>query len=325
MTSNNITQANTSGCKFPRDVVFSYWFYSTIVGSVASVIGNCLIILTIYKTKTLRTTTNIFIVNMAVSDVFQPAFHMLYFALFDREDAPVLTQALGTALCKLLAFFINTSYGVSMSSLVVITVDRFYAVVFPMRARLESRSTRALLLVCTWLLPIAVHSQPLYYSTYNSQRGKCSLNMRGSRRLIWDVTFLVPFVALPFLLMLVLYPVIIVKLVRQKVPGNLSSTSQLIRRRKRNIRLTKMFITITVALLLTYGNFQIAYVIYFHSRVSNQCALRNFYSIIYPLPVIFHAINPVLYFLFCPCYRHAIKQIFSCCCRRLSPPGGRQI
>ena len=137
--------------------------------------------------------------------MFQPTSTFIYFALFDHQDAPTLTQTFGTALCKLLVFFINTSYGVSMSSLVVITVHRFYAEVFPMRARLEGRGTRALLLVCTWLLPMAVHSQPLYYSTFNSQRRECSLNMRGSRRLIWDVTFLVPFVALPFLLLFVLH------------------------------------------------------------------------------------------------------------------------
>ena len=78
---------------------------------------------------------------------------------------------------------------------------------------------------------------------------------------IWYITFLVLLFVLPVVLMLVLYPVIIVTLLRLKVPGNSSSLSQVIRLRKRNIHLTKMFISIIVPLLVTNGTFQLAFVI----------------------------------------------------------------
>ena len=124
-------------------------------------------------------------------------------------------------------------------------------------------------------------------------------------------------------------PVIIVTLLRLKVPGNSSSLSQVIRLRKRNIHLTKMFISIIVPLLVTNGTFQLAFVIRRFSLLSNLCISQLLLDTVYPFPNIFHAVNPVIYFIFCSSYRQGLKQIFSCCCRRSTvgsiPPGRKQI
>ena len=45
-------------------------------------------------------------------------------------------------------------------------------------------------------------------------------------------------------------------------------------------------------------------------------------------PMVFHAISPVICFLFCSSYRQGIKQLLSCCCRHTQvqhAPGGDQI
>ena len=156
--ANNSIQVNATeiGCDINWDIFFSYWLYSSVVCSVASFAGNVLVILIVYKTKTLRTTTNYFIVNMAISDVFVPALDTLRITLLYRKDAPALTQTFFTILCRMLNFLTNLSYVMSMTSLVVITAHRFYAVVFPLRARLERRRARIVLLLSTWLIPIAV-------------------------------------------------------------------------------------------------------------------------------------------------------------------------
>ena len=313
--TNNSSHLNTteSGCGINWDTVNEYSFYFFIVCSVLSFVGNILVVLTVYKTKTLRTTTNVFVVNMALSDVFVPTWDLLRVGLLSRKDAPVLTQYLGNAFCKVIPFLINVSYGVSMLSLVVITVHRFYAVVFPMRARLESRKTRALLLLCTWLAPISVCCSQLYGAVYIPEERTCYFNISKQHFTAWIITFQVLFFALPFLFMLVLYPVIIIKLLRQKVPGNSSSYSH-VRKRKRNIRITTMFITIILLLLLTYGTFQGSYIVlYLFSLVSDGCLAIKVLNVVFPLRNLFHAINPVIYFIFCIYYRQGIKQIFSSC------------
>ena len=46
-----------------------------------------------------------------------------------------ISQTTATLLCKLGKFLWQCSYETAMSSLLVITIQRFFAVVFPMRAR----------------------------------------------------------------------------------------------------------------------------------------------------------------------------------------------
>ena len=88
--ANNSIQVNATeiGCDINWDIFLSYWLLSSVVCSVASFAGNVLVILIVYKTKTLRTTTNYFIVNMAISDVFVPALDTLRITLLYRKDAP---------------------------------------------------------------------------------------------------------------------------------------------------------------------------------------------------------------------------------------------
>ena len=333
--TNNSTQLNIteSGCAISWDIS-QYWLYTFIVCSVASFVGNVLIILTVYKTKTLRTTTNYIIVSMAISDVFEPAFDLLILVLFIRDDAPVLKQNVGAAFCKISHFLLTTSYGVSMSSLVVITVQRFYAVTFPMRARFDHVKTRVVVLMCTWIGPIAFCCPIIYYYTYKVENMSCYATLTGlseQHYVIWKATLQLLYFVLPFIFMLILYPVIVVKLATKKVPGNSSTLSQVIKRRKQNIRSTNMFITIVVLLVLTYGTYQVVDVIHVFSFVSlsARCVSLKIYFTVYPFPAIFHAINPVIYFIFCSSYRQGIKQIFSCCCHqsivRRSMSGGEQI
>ena len=160
--------------------------------------------------------------------------------------------------------------------------------------------------------PIAMCCPFLYYFTYVQKTGLCYFNTNKQHILIQNITFLVLFGALPFLVMLILYPVIAVTLVRQKVPGNSSPHAQ--KRRKQNISLTKMFVTIIVARLLTYGIYQVVYVMNVFSVV-DWCLSFKILYIVYPFPNMFHVVNPLIYFVFCSTYRKGIKQMFPFCCQ----------
>ena len=132
---------------------------------------------------------------------------------------------------------------------------------------------------------------------------------------------------LPLLVMLVLYPVIIVKLRRQKIPGNANCSQAVIRRRKHNFRLTTMCITITVAFTLCWGSYQIVFFTNVLSLPTGWCTFIKVASIVAASPIVFHVINPAIYIIFCSSYRQGIKQLFTCCCRHAlvhHAPGGDQ-
>ena len=84
--AKNISQPNTTESEC--DVISKYWLYSTIVCSVLSFAGKVLVILTVCLTKTMRT-TNYFVLNMSVSDIFVPAMDLLsYFLFFCIRQVP---------------------------------------------------------------------------------------------------------------------------------------------------------------------------------------------------------------------------------------------
>ena len=119
--------SNSTGEKMVQTVVYCLIF-------LASLAGNTVIGIIVYKTKTMRKPINVFIVNMAMSDLLFPIFlfpleiRMLY------TDSGLITQS----LCKMVIFLPMVSFAVSTQSLVLIAVDRFGAVVFPLRYPLIS-------------------------------------------------------------------------------------------------------------------------------------------------------------------------------------------
>ena len=125
---------------------------------VVSLTGNSLIGLIVYKTKTMRKPINFLILNMAMSDLLFPIF------LFPKDVTRLyfgpwlISGPLGQALCKLLPFLTDVSIAVSAQSLVLIAVDRFGAVLFPLRSPLISTKLCRFFIPATWIVAMAIYS-----------------------------------------------------------------------------------------------------------------------------------------------------------------------
>ena len=113
-----------------------------------SLFGNTLIIIIVYKCPELKKTVNYFIVNMAVSDfVFPLTTIPVYLAEASNDVWQWLIESTaGSILCKLRNFVMAVSLTVSIESLVWIALDRFVAVVWPMKFHLITSRFRSFLL-----------------------------------------------------------------------------------------------------------------------------------------------------------------------------------
>ena len=186
---------------------------------IVSLTGNIVIGIIVYKTKTMRKPINFFIVNMAMSDLLYPiivipqGIKMLYI------DSWLIDGPLGQALCKLGVSLVDLSATVSAQSLVLIAVDRFGAVVFPLRSPLISSKLCPFFILSTWVVAIAVNSPELFavklveYPTqlvcerhWNEVFGESS--SFGN----YLLSFLVVFTFIPLVLMAILYIIIYLKL-----------------------------------------------------------------------------------------------------------------
>lgn len=133
-----------------------------ILISVVSRVGNSFIAMIAFKRKTLRKPVDLFIVNMAMSDLPYPIF------LFPSEltklyvGSWLIRDPLGQALCKLYTFIADVSSAVSVQSLVLIAVDWFGAVVFPLRYPLISSKMCYFFIPVTWMVAMSVYSPYLF-------------------------------------------------------------------------------------------------------------------------------------------------------------------
>ena len=105
---------------------------------VVSLAGNSAIGVIVYKTPSLRKPINYLIMNMAMSDLIFPLI-LIPWRLVSLNTSPaghwLIGGPLGQALCKLVVYLPMVSYSVSSQSLVLIAVDRFVAVMFPLRSQ----------------------------------------------------------------------------------------------------------------------------------------------------------------------------------------------
>uniref|UniRef100_A0A1B6LSS3 Gastrin/cholecystokinin type B receptor n=1 Tax=Graphocephala atropunctata TaxID=36148 RepID=A0A1B6LSS3_9HEMI len=134
--------------------------YSTIF--LLAVVGNCLVILTLIFNQTMRTITNVFLLNLAVSDLLLGVLCMP----FTLIGTILRDFVFGDFMCKLIPFLQACSVSVSAWTLVVISVERYYAICHPLRSRRWQTLSHAYrMIVAIWMsslftmAPIAYLSQ----------------------------------------------------------------------------------------------------------------------------------------------------------------------
>jgi len=139
---------------------------------IFSLTGNTLIGIIVYKTKTMKKTTNFLLANMAVSDLLLPIFLFPQVITELYINSWLVGGLFGRALGKLYIFVSDVSVAVSIQSLLVlIAADRFGAVIFPLLSPLISPKLYLFLIPATWIIAMAVQSPYLFVSD--------SLNIQG--------------------------------------------------------------------------------------------------------------------------------------------------
>ena len=148
--------------------------------ALVALVGNTVIGIIVYKTKTMRKPINYLIVNMAMSDLLVPTFWIPRDIQWLYKNSWLIGGPFGQALCKLVDFLPNASIAVSIQSLVLIAVDRFGAVVFPLRSPLISSKLCPFFNLATWIIAMAVFSPKLFVTKLVEYPGRlvCALRWK---------------------------------------------------------------------------------------------------------------------------------------------------
>ena len=156
----NGTQPSSCYLNTSREKIGQTFAYCLVV--LVSLAGNTVIGIIVYKTKTMRKPINFLIVNMAMSDLLIPIFLIPWDIQLLYIKSWLIGGPLGQALCKLVYILPLVSLSVSIQSLVLIAVDRFGAVVFPLRSPLISSKLCPIFILATWIVAMAAYSPSLF-------------------------------------------------------------------------------------------------------------------------------------------------------------------
>lgn len=278
--------------------------YSIIL--VASLVGNIAIICIVHRTRRLHNPTNYLIVNLAVSDLLGSVINIpIAIAVQLRLFTTWSNDFVGRVSCALLpplqGFFTYCSW----FSITVIAVDRFCAVMFPLR-HVMSPCVINICLAATWLLSLFIIS-PLFYAMKVIKRFDKYVCLETweplfdtlEARKIYTIFLFFTSYVFPLVVIVPLYSCVIHRVWFRTVPGNVTDAIQRVQSKSKK-RVLRMLVTVVVMFVLCCFPFQIHIFLQYNFNDSlSKCAVTpNVTFVMFSLVFANYAINPFIYFAF---------------------------
>lgn len=322
---------NNSSVEFSRPYCLIWDSQAARIGAVVlyailfvlSVVGNVLVVIVVYRNKSLRNSTNYFIVNMAVSDLLVPIL------IISRNVKVILSQSSawdvsgvsGEVLCKLFHLLADVPPAVSILSLICISCNRFCAVMFPLRHK-KSCVPRYVTIALTWIISFAALAPNLYaYKLTNRDEGDqlCQLNWEPAFDFVqaqkaYTTFIIVSFIFIPSIMLSFIYINICAVIIKQKVIGvDRSERGHAIRDRKTRtvVRLSITIVFANAVCWAPYGVFLLLYSFKYNWKFPNGCKWLIYYQLAQISGVSNAAINPAIYFIFVQSYKKELKRILT--------------
>uniref|UniRef100_A0A665VA59 Neuropeptide FF receptor 2 n=1 Tax=Echeneis naucrates TaxID=173247 RepID=A0A665VA59_ECHNA len=148
LTHQNITFVDFYLHKPSVAAVFTISYLLIFVVCMA---GNGVVCFIVLRSKNMCTVTNLFILNLAISDLLVGIFCMPTTLV----DNIITGWPFGSVVCKLSGMVQGISVSASVFTLVAIAVDRFRSIVYPFKQKLTI-ATSKLIIIIIWVLAVSI-------------------------------------------------------------------------------------------------------------------------------------------------------------------------
>ncbi|XP_036771738.2 somatostatin receptor type 5 [Manis pentadactyla] len=263
--------------------------------------GNALVIYVVLRHAKMKTVTNIYILNLAVADVLL----MLGLPFLATQNA-VSYWPFGPVLCRLVMTLDGINQFTSVFCLTVMSVDRYLAVVHPIRctrwrrprvARLASAAVWAFSLLMA--LPLAVFA--------DVQEGGDTCNLSWPEPVgLWGAVFITYTSVLgffgPLLVICLCYLLIVVKVKASGV--RVGST-----RRRSERKVTRMVVVVVVVFVACWLPFFIVNIVNLAFVLPEEPVSAGAYFFVVILSYANSCANPVLYAFFSDNFRQSFRKV----------------
>ncbi|XP_078518294.1 somatostatin receptor type 1-like [Lissotriton helveticus] len=294
---------NTSG-PFYHDHAASRIIIPSIYSIVCCVglTGNAMVIYVILRYAKMKTATNIYILNLAIAD----ELFMLSVPFLATATA-LQHWPFGSFMCRLVLSVDAINMFTSIFCLTVLSVDRYIAVVHPIKAAKYRRPTVAKVInFCVWILSLVVILPIIIFAdTVPSSDGgvDCNFLWPENSNFLWLEAFVVYTFLLGFLIPLVAiclcYCLIVVKM------RAVALKAGWLQRRKSERRITRMVMLVVAVFVVCWMPFYIIqlFSVFFHPP--NPLVTQLFVILSYANS----GANPILYGFVSDNFRRSFQRI----------------
>lgn len=274
---------------------------------VVTLLSNSLIVVAVWKKRSLRSTTNLLLLNLAISDIISFLFLPLQLV---QQYVQLDEGPLADFLCK---FFISWHVSVTASyasifTLLVLAVERYNAIVKPMRSTKRlGDDTIGYAILCVWIAAFAL-SSPFYILGCYDKKAGCNFE----KTFVSDSSFKLYFVGAcgvfiivgPFIVISYCY----VQIAREFCKSNNVSPQNIIAAHEtsQKRKLVKIALLVTVVYMLCFFPAIITYIL------TRRGLPSSYFKAAMGLYFMGPVFNPLLYSFQSSNFRQAFKEILKC-------------
>ena len=280
---------------------------------IPALIGNIVVIYIVCTVNHMRSSTNTLIANMAVADLLM-TIDIPYILKHFYVDQKWFGTFMGTVLCK---FFNSAQVGsltASVFSLVSISLDRSFAILFPMKTVMTKNVVRFAIAV-VWLGALAFSLPLMVVSKIKQLKGtdflSCAEFWAPMSASTYSLVLIIGGYIIPLIIIAVAYSLTGIRLWSRQLPGHKNLVSNK-KAQTSSRRATAMLITVVIVFALSWLPFQTLEML----RGFNETLFSSL-----PIKLRFttpwfgyanSAVNPILYVIFSENYR---KEFYRILCR----------
>ena len=267
---------------------------ASIIELLTITIGNAIVIVVFTRSKQLRKRKFYLLINLAIADFLVGAIVLPWWVTELGHFSPLWKHQVNIWTGKIMKNTLQFLTFASLINLMMISLERMYAIFWPLKHRVLETKTYYVLIGLSWFLPI------LQFSVQIAMDLKLITSTLSL--LVW-----LSLMCLPLLIICVSYVSIWVKMKFGRHPQHHVTTAQ-------DRKLTVSLLLVTAVSLVTWLPFSALYLAIFLFRVLPlTCFIRKILFSLVILLFVNSLVNPIIYSFRMPRFRQAVLTLF---CRR---------
>ncbi|KAL4240924.1 Substance-K receptor [Mactra antiquata] len=297
-----------------QQAIFFFAFAAILIVAAG---GNLIVVWIVLAHKRMRTVTNYFLVNLAIADFLISVLNMPFTIIY------LIYQNwwFGTFFCKCALFISTCTISVSVLTFMAIAMDRYTAILYPLRPRTPKRHVVAAI-IGIWFISIVL-SLPniIYYTTVPFPDNiippgeMCTYIWDKVDDLIYNYVLLILNYIFPLFTLMITYARVGIELWGSQAIGEETSIQH--DRVKSKRKVVKMMIAVVIIFAICWFPMQVYYVLQNHfPAIARFDYIQQMYIVFYLMAMSNSMYNPIIYCWMNSRFREGFIRVFCWCpCR----------